>query len=363
MINLLVPVAGTLLTQLEDAVVNAVITDLAALKQPEDRAQCDTIFGKFTHDYLLPCVNSSFASRAAEFSSKRLIPAVLALEKQRNVKFHKGALFHDTAIAASLAGNEDLFDYLLAMTDEEEVRTTIGGHKRGTFNLQNGGMAAQALAKRLQFACDLLNGTVLPGGVDYALVTGNAAITATQLDQWRLQQLDAGHQFELWRVLHELHVFGPLRFAEHSESGDNPFVLLRLAKALGHLAQFVESCFTGWPGGVGKTLSKKFQQDPSFGATMSAAAGTPDQFAGNNPTTAGGLNTELTQLVHDIVAQSAVQRQWRVLRVLYLVRNSTAHTIDTNLLYYSNRALTVELTQTVFASLFLLCQLRGRSIP
>lgn len=61
----------------------------------------------------------------------------------------------------------------------------------------------------------------------------------------------------------------------------------------------------------------------------------------------------------DIPAHSGVQRQWRVLRVLYLVRNSTAHTIEANLVYLSDRALTIELTQSVFASLFLLAQLKS----
>ena len=365
----MVPGADRLLTTLENSVLSTVMADLRALNQPGDRAQCDLIFGKFTHGYLVPCVSHSFASRAAEFSRQRLIPDVLALEQQRNIKFHKGALFHDTAIAASLAGNEDLFDYLLSMTDEEEVRTTSGSHARGTYNLQSGGMARQALSPRLHFACDLLNGAVLPGGISYALATGNAAITPTQLDQWRLH-LDAPHQFELLRVTHELQDFGLLRFSDYPESGDNPFVMLRLAKALGHLAQLVESCFSAWQtasasvgAGAGKTLSTKLKQDAHFGANMIAAAGSEHLFAGNNPANAAAMNTELGQLLLDAAAQTGAQRQWRLLRILYLVRNSTAHTIDANLVYYSNRPRTVELAQAVLTSLFVIRQLKGGALP
>lgn len=353
---------GGLLKNIEAAVRAKVIADLTGLQQANNRGQCDNIFGTFSQLYLGPCISQSLASRAANFSSLQLIPAVLALEQQRGVQFHKGALFHDTAIAASLAGDEDLFDYLLAMTDEEEFRTANGRHVRGSYNLQAGGMGAQFLAKRLQFACDLLNASIIPGGISFASVTGLPAVTTGRLDLWRLHHLDGGHQFELWRVVHELEVFSPQRFPGYSAAGDNPFVMLRLAKALGHLAQFVESCFTAMPGvaASGKTLAEKLHSQ--FGNLSNAAGGKPN-FVGTNPQTGSAMRAELVQLLQGIPLQAGEQQEWRLLRVLYLVRNSTAHTIDASLPYYSDRLVTIELAQAVFASLFVIRQIKGAALP
>jgi len=356
----LIQISGNLLTFAEQAVLTTVIADLQQLPQPQDRAQCDNVFGKFSQLYLAPCLQQSLASRAVTFSTGQLIPAVLALEQQLGVAFHKGALFHDTALAASEAGNEDLFAYLLAMTDEEELRTTGGAHQRGAFNLQNGGMAAQVLAKRLQFACDFLNGVVAPGGVTYAVGTGLAAITPAQLDAWRAH-LNAQHQFELWRVVHDLELFAQPRFAAYPVVIDNPFVMLRLAKALAHLAQMVESCLTTWQGGGHGTLGGKLQGDAHF-APLIAAAGSAQAFAGNPPG-AAPVATQLAQLLPAALANAGADRQWRLLRILYLVRNSTAHTIDPNLPYYTNQSLTVQLAQAVFVSLFTLCQLKVQPMP
>jgi len=352
---------GSLPSVAEQSLMNSILAALQKLPQPQDRGRCDVVFGKFSHSYLVPCLQQSLGSRAVAFSTGYLIPAVLALEQQLGVTFHKGALFHDTALAASEAGNEDLFDYLLAMTDEEEVRTGGGGHPRGTFNLQNRGMAAQVLAKRLQFACDFVNGVIAPGGITYTVGTGLAAITPTQLDGWRAL-LTAPHQFELWRVVHDLEVFAQPRFASYPVVLDNPFVMLRLAKALAHLAQLVESCLTEWQGGGHSSLSPKLRSDVNFGAAMIAAAGSWQTYVGNPPNLPP-VAIQLPQLVQDVVANIGSQRHWRLLRILYLVRNSTAHTIDPTLPFYTNRVFALHLTQAVFVSWFTICQLKLRQMP
>lgn len=356
---MLLQFTNIVITMAEKNLLDGVIADLRKTAPPGDRKQCDSISSRYSA-YLRACVQNSMASRAADFSVRSLIPAILALEQELGVKFHKGALFHDTAIAATFAGNEDLFDYLLAMTDEEEVRTA-GNHPRGTFNLANGGMAKQVLEPRLQFACDFLNGTYFPGSLTYAAATARPAITVPQLEQWRTA-LSPQHQFEFWRVVHDLDCFIKPRFALYPEVLDNPFILLRLAKALAHLAQLAESCLTEWQGGGGGTLSPKLHSDIHFGPTLSNAAGNQNLFAGNTPHGAD-VAIEISQLVAAVKIHAGDQRDWRILRIFFIVRNSTAHVIDPALPYYSNRALSVEVAQMVLLSLFIICQRKGRPMP
>lgn len=357
----LIQLSGGLLGFTENAILNAVLADLRSLPNPANRSQCDVAFGKFSGSYLAPCIQNGQASRALAFSIHQLIPAVLQLEQQRNLQFHKGALFHDVAYAATEAGNEDLFDYLLAMTDEEEHRTTGHAHPRGRFNLQNGGMAAQVLARRVQFACDFLNGAVVPGGPNYAFVTGRPPITSAQLDAWRAH-LKELNQFELWRVVHDLETFAQPLFPGYLAVADNPFVLLRLAKAIAHLAQLIESILAEWQHPAPGTIATRLHSDPAFGAAMCAAAGNQQLFVGDCPQ-GSDVGMELTQLMQDVQVQAGAQRHWRLLRILWIVRNSTAHSIDPTLPYYSNLPQSLELARAVFISLFLIRQLRGQGMP
>jgi len=329
-----------------------------------DRAKCDSIFSEhYIAAYLEPCISSGFSSRVSGFGGPHLIKQVLALEEELGTEFHKGVLFHDTAIACWLSGDEDGYEYLIAMTDEEECRTTGGAHQRGTANLRSNGLTAKTITERMQFACELLNGKIAGNAADLAFMTGEAPITAAKFDAWR-QTLDELHQFELLRVVHDVQVFLGLNYPNYSAAKDNPFVMLRLAKALSHLAQWVESCLTRWQGVGGGTLSNKLKQDKDFGQTLSKCAGGEDQFSGNNPKGAAAVNADLRQLLADLkTAPVGAERQWRLLRILYIVRNSTAHTIESNLDVYQNRALLVALLQVVFVSVFTISQLKAKPMP
>jgi hypothetical protein len=350
------------LIAVEKQVYTQIMSDLSKDNPRPDAAACDKIFGIYTHAYLLPCVSQGFAFRAAVFSRKRLIPAVLGLERKLSVEFHKGALFYDTGLAHLVAGNENGYEYFLAMTDEEEFRKTGGGHPRGTVNLRSDGLAAQTVRKRMQFACDLLNGKVAAHTLDLAFATGIAPLDSAQFDGWR-QKLNSLHQFELLRIIHDVEVFVGADYPNYSRVADNPFVMLRLAKALSHFAQWVESCLSHWQGGIVGTLSNKLQNDLDFGNRLSTCAGGGANFAGNNPPIAA-LDDQLRQLLADAAAAPAGdQRHWRLLRILYIVRNSTAHTIEPNLAIYQDRALLLSLLQVVFVSALVICQLKGRSLP
>lgn len=346
----------------EEQVCRCIISELKACNPKRDRRQCDRIFGIFTSSYLAPCLSKDLASRAAGFSGGTLVPTVLDLEKKLATEFHKGALFHDTAVAYLLSGDEVGYEFFLAMTDEEEVRTTKGAHQRGTINLRDGGIAKQTLADRLQFACDLLNGGTFANAASFGFLVGAAALTVPQLDAWR-KSLDAQHQFELLRIVHDIEAFVGVGFPKYSFVEDNPFILLRLAKALSHLAQWVESCLTHWQVPPRKTLRDKLLNDPDFGARLIAAAGGRDSFAGNNPT-GPNIESELRQLLNALAVEPiADQRNWRILRTLYIVRNSTAHTISANAAIYRDKQLLMDLLQVVFVSVFVVCQLKMKPMP
>jgi|GEM_PF-6066601 len=354
---------STHLANIEDCVHEVILHELAKSDPKPDAAACDRIFGVYTHKYLLSCASHGLVSRAARFSTNRLIPAVLELESRLGTAFHKGALFYDTGIAQLLAGNEDGYEYFLAMTDEEEFRKTRGATPRGTFNLRSGGLAAGTITQRMQFCCELLNGNIAGTAAGFSFITGRAPITAPQFDMWR-QTLDPLDQFEILRITHDIEVFLGVDYPNYPAVSDNPFVLLRLAKALSHLAQWVESCLTKWQSGSGGSLGPKLVNDPHFGATLSACAGNSARFAGNNPQGVAAVDAELLKLLSDLAAASATnQRQWRLLRILYIVRNSTAHTIEPALAVYRDRGLLLSLLQVVFVSAFAVCQLKAKPMP
>lgn len=83
-----------LLTNIEATALAKAISDITTLQQADDLGQCDHIFGTCSKLCLVPCIDQSLASRAASFRARQLIPAVLVLQQQRGVPFHKGTLFH-----------------------------------------------------------------------------------------------------------------------------------------------------------------------------------------------------------------------------------------------------------------------------
>lgn len=342
-----------------------ICNELKSSNPGRDRAKCDRIFGvHYISAYLGPCVLNGLQSRVAGFGGPGLIAQVLALEEELSTEFHKGMLFHDTGVACLLSGDEDSYEYLLAMTDEEEVKTTNGAHRRGTANLRSDSLTTKTITERIQFACDLLNGQETNIAANFTFATGVASITASRFDAWR-QTLDALHQFELLRIIHDVQVFIGNKYPDYSAAKDNPFVMLRLAKALSHLAQWVESCLTQWQGteGPGGALGGKLKADANFGRLLSATAGNTEAFAGNCPHGAA-VDAELRQLLTDLAgASTGVQRQWRLLRILYIARNSTAHTIEPNLAMYNDRAFLLNLLQVVFVSVFVICQLKAKQMP
>lgn len=354
---------GATLARIENDLYRNIGDALVGTKPGRDRGQCDAIFGIYTHALLRPYVKSGFASRAAAVGNA-LAHAVLNIERTHPVEFHKGALFHDTALAHFLSGDEDQYEYFLAMAGEEDVKTSGGTHKRDSLNLRSNALTGQTIGHRLQFACDLLNGTVAGHPANYAFVTGAPTITVSQLDGWR-QQLDSLHQFEFLRFVHDLYVFVGVDYPDYQPVKDNPFVMLRLAKALSHLAQWVESCLTRWQtGAIHGALRKKLDSDPSFGPPLRASAMAEGaHFPGNSPQGAA-VDTELQNMLTTISGAAAGSpRHWRLLRILYIARNSTAHVIEPNLAMYTNPALLLNLIQTVFTSVFAICQLKGKQMP
>ena len=337
---------------------------LANEKPGRDPGKCDKIFGIYTDAFLRPCVRNNLTSRAAVFGTA-LVRAVLGLEQKFATEFHKGALFHDAGIAHFLCGNVDEYEYLLAMADEENLKTAGGKGDRGLMNLQKDALTAQTITERMQCACDLLNGTTTGHVANFNFITGLPPITPDQLDKWR-QQLHPLEQFEFLRIIHEVYQFFGLAYPEYESVKDNPFVMLRLAKSLSHLAQWIENMLTRFQKDQGfavKTLAPKLQGDPNFGARLVAAAG-GNNFPGPNPQTAAAVNAELQTLLTALAAAHVQsERHWRTLRMMYIVRNSTAHTIEPALAMYSNRVFVVNLIQVVFLSAFVICQLKRKPMP
>ena len=345
----------------EKAVYDRIAEALAKANPGRDPGKCDPIFGIYTGALLGPSIRSGFSSRAA-IAGTSFIHALLELEKQLGTEFHKGAIFHDTALAHFIAGNLDEYEYLLAMADEENFKTHGARYKRGTLNLQSDSLTGQTIKDRMQCACELLNGGITGHAAHYNYLVGQPPINTVQLDAWR-QHLDSLEQFEFLRIIHDMHQFLGIAYPDYEPVKDNPFVMLRLTKTLAHMAQWIESILTRWQGGGGGSLSPKLKQDADFGTTLSAEAGNQELFAGNCPH-GPDVDTELNRLMTELLTQPpGSPRHWRLLRILYIVRNATAHTIDPNLAMYTNRKFLVNLLQQAFVSVFVICQLKGKTMP
>jgi len=355
---------------LERDVLRAVLDNLSRIKLTRDRTQCDEVFGLFTGDVLLPYHRCGLESRAARFSRERLTPEVLKYEASLSTEFHKGALFYNTGLAHLVSGDEVRFEYFLAMADEEDLLTSnVEGkpHTRGETNLRTNQLREQTIGDRVRFVADLLNGNVAGHPAHYEFLFGRA-IRASQFDNWR-RALPALHHFELFRLLHDTEIFCGGTMPDYQPVKDNPYIMLRLVKALSHAAQWVESRLTAFqralPAGTIKkpTLSRKLGDDPAFSA-FAIAAGNVDKFAGTYPKTTADTDAEIRQLLNDLQVQSDQdQKDWRVLRLLYIIRNCTAHQIDEALAFYTDRKLLLELLQVVFLSCFVIEKRKTGTIP
>jgi len=356
---------GDYLSGHESEILRIIISELSSIRSERDRTLCDRTFGHYTHGLLYPYAEIGLATRAANFARDKLVPQVLKFEATHPVKFHKGALFYDTGLAHLVSGDEGRFEYFLAMVDEEEFETHgVEGkpQRRGDTNMRTSDLSKATVESRIRFAVDSLNGSVASHPATYGFVFG-APITYGQMDGWR-RSLLALHHFELFRLLHDAQIFSGASMPSYSSVTLNPYIMLRLAKALAHVCQWVESYLTVLQSGsvVAESLSGKLKDDPHF-ASLITPAGGKKQFAGSPPHGAD-VDRELRGLLSDLsIAVAPEQKYWRILRILYITRNSTAHHIDPSLGVYSDRSLMLALFQVVFLSAFVIVLLKTGSLP
>jgi hypothetical protein len=342
------------LGEIETSVVNQTLASLEQVESARNRSACDASFRGYTDLVLIPYSNLGIASRAARFATGTFIPRVLTLEERLGREFHKGALFYNSGLAHLVIGDEDSFDYLLAMADEEDFRTCqLEGqnHERGSSNLRSGALRGQTAVFRMRFLTDLLNGIATSQTVTFEHLFG-APATLENVERWQ-STIDPFHHYELFRFISELATFSGVLGPRYAPVLDNPYVMLRLGKVLAHVAQWVESDLTQLQGAAnGQTLASKLNTDDDFDSLK--------LLAGGNAHFAGGMaglnvNTELERLRDEIVSENSVdERQWRVLRVLYIVRNSTAHVIDPAIVFHQSRPVLLGLIQIVILSLFVI---------
>jgi hypothetical protein len=353
------------LDSVEGEVVQGIIEMMRQMPLARNRPESDRIFGEFTSFILVPYSHRHMGSRAAFFARTSLIPAVLAAEVEIGRQFHKGALFYDTALAHLISGDDDRFEYFLAMTDEEDNLTHQiegRGPTRGQTNLRAGDLSSQTITNRLSFLTEYLNGTIAGLTTDFAHLFGSA-VSEVQLDAWR-RTLEPFHHFEFFRLLQEIEVFSGHDAPAYTPVLDNPYVMLRLVKSLAHAAQWVESDLTRLQGGGGDSLSPKLNQDPDFSILRQRAGGDAAFAGGMRNLSSAALNAELGRLLREIdQSQNVDEIQWRVIRLLYLARNSTAHAIDPALDYHRDRALALRLLQTVLFAAFVIRQKKNAPFP
>lgn len=337
-------------------------------KKGRFRKECDDCFGEFNSYILEPYVNAGLASRAAAFLEKTLIPAILELETKESYEFHKGALFYNTALTYLLCGDEARFEFYLAMTDEEDYRTHgVEGkpRTRGTHNKKEGQLSSQTIQPLVQFAVGLANGTMLSVACPLSSLLASPATEAT-FDTWR-HRLDIFHHGEIFRSLNELRLFCGIGGPNYPAVLDNPTVMLRLNKVLAHIAQWAESQLTLHYTGtvVAKTLAPKLEHDRQLSALVAVAgvdAAGDRRYPGKNMP-AATLDNEMRYLLADIKAQKVPdERAWRVLRILYLVRNSTAHQIEPSLACYSDRQYLLDLIQVTFVAALIIQHRKGIAV-
>lgn len=346
----------------ESEVIQDIERMLERIDKPRDRSACDAAFGYFSACILRPYCSNGMASRAAEFGMSVVIPRTLALEKTKGLEFHKGAIFYNVGLACLIAGDEDRFEYCLAMADEEDHLTANAeghSHSRGTTNLKSGTLSKQTIQLRLAFLADMLSKGLGASVVNYDQLFGHPA-TKGRVDVWRTS-LEPLHHGELFRALAEVSIFSGHSMPDYPNALDNPYVMLRLAKALAHLAQFAESYLTK----INELTAGKYTLSEKLAAlsNMVAAAPSKDRFCRQCPSGAA-VNTELVTLLSKISLETSYeQKAWRILRVLYIIRNATAHVIEPVLDLYTDRPKLLELLQVVLLSVFVISKESGKTIP
>ena len=348
--------------ELELEVDACIRQELSEIKLARSRDACDEAFGTYVSHILIPYSKFSMGSKAAAFAVDTIIPTVLKLEQSNGIVFHKGAIFYNTALAYLISGDDDRFEYYLAMADEED-HLTCGGdgesHSRGTTNIKKDDLGEQTIQPRLMLLVSMLNGDLAGSCANFESLFGHLA-TTDGVDQWR-QGLEPYHHGELFRAIKEFSIFFGLSMPDYTPVLDNPYVMLRLAKALAHVAQFSESYLTqvntNVPVGA---LSRKL----SFLSRMANAAPSKDDFCGKYPNTAVDIDQELRALIAGIETEATYeQKAWRILRTLYIVRNATAHIIDPSLSFYTDRDLLMKLLQVVCLSIFVIHKESELSVP
>lgn len=351
---------------LEDAekrVTDRILLELKRLTNSRIRTEGDPIFGQFSK--LLHFYKKLGLTHRAVIYARFLISETLKFESTSAIEVHKGALFYDAALAHFVMGDMDRGSYLLAMANEEDVETSKGESNqimRGQLNLMQGELSRQLARLPLNFIVAFLNEPLIDplgqGGFQFIF---DKVLVLQDFDTWR-KSLDAVHHFELFRMIQELDVFDKSHL-KYNRVLDHPYVLLRLAKVLAHLAQWLESYLNVFQGAkYGDSLSPRLNKDPVF-APFCTAAGSPSNFAGNCPRGVH-VDIELRRLLSDINnSTDSTGRRWRILRIAYIVRNTMSHQIDANLGAYQDRNLLRQLIQMVILASLVIYECKsGKSL-
>jgi hypothetical protein len=211
------------------------------------------------------------------------------------------------------------------------------------------------------FTVEFANGSKLSTACPIVVIAG-VAMTEANLNTWRMK-LDGYHHAELFRFLKEIRIFCGLEVPEYLVVYDHPHVMLRLVKALAHLAQWGESQLTYLQSQTGltpgKTLSPKLANDPEFHSLVSISCGS---LPGNSPMGAD-VDTVLQRLLSEIKGQSNPDEiSWRCLRILYIVRNATAHQIESTLALYDDRQYLLDVMQATLMACFVIQQRKGVAV-
>lgn len=352
----------------ESCISNNIISNLNYIEKEREIDLCDTIFLEYWNNIHEPYLSMGLGHRAAKFARETLIPSILNKEINSGIQYHKGGIFYNTAITHLEIGDVDRFDYFLAMADDEDTQSlppTGIIHKRGTLPKKAETIGEGTAKDLITVACKLLNGEYQGNpSVSFKLIYGKD-LSEDKFNTWR-RTLDREHGCELLRILGEAKVFLGSDMPSYKTVEDHPYILLRLAKVLAHLAQWVESYLTliqkakppAGGNGTSKSLGSKIINDKRDFALLFNAAVNADTVAGNNPS---DPDKEIKNLISDIKNQNTlIQKEWRIMRILYIVRNSTAHNIDESSDIYKNRDYVLNLMSCVFISVFLIEKFKNK---
>ena len=302
--------ASEQLTKYESRFLAGTVRLLLDAPNKADRATGERVFGFFTSNILLPYSQNKMVSRAATFARYTVIPEILNVEIDKSVTFYKAPLFYDTAMAHLLSGDTNRFEYFLAMTDEENSRMNALEAKpkfRGTTNLKDLDLGREIFKFRLEFMANLCNGSITDSPITHDFLIGTGSMKFPRIDAWR-RSLDANHHVDLYRVINEIEVFVGSRMPLYEPVKDNPYIMIRLAKALANAAEWVEADLGRLQQNmIAGSLSKKLGNDPEFNE-LSHAAGGLKNLTGEMPP-AAPIADELDKLIGEIEqAPQGIQR-------------------------------------------------------